>query len=1214
MNIPTPILATLDATSPIAVVSLSAQLLISAMGVAGWFTVRNRTRRFRYWNGQILATTLTSLHEAVLITNGQGQVTTLNPTAEALTGWTATEALGRPIGEILKFRGIQIYPTNPNPISQWIAASDTRCPSDHPLLIARDGTERRITYSATPVRDSAAKVGGLVVVFHDVTEEYAINEALRESDARYRTLFDSIDEGFCVIEMIFNDQQLPIDYRFLEVNPTFEKQTGLKNATGKRMKELAPNHEAHWFEVYGRIAITGEPFRFQNRAEQLNRWYDVYAFRFGDPKNRQVAILFNDITARVLAEDALRRSEQNLAVTLDSIGDAVLATDTEGRVTRLNPVAERLMGWTQADALGRPVSDVFWIINEETRAPAAIPVSEVLSTGGIYGLANHTLLIARDGTERPIADSAAPIRDKDGTILGVVLVFRDVTAEHEAVRALHESEALNRTVLNSVMANIAVINREGRIIAINDGWEQFEKENGTNPSLPCTGVGANYIEECARAAIKLGEEANVILNGLHAVLNRTAAAFRYEYNHHSPPVQRWFSMQVSPLARADGGAVISLVNITDRKRAEQLLADFKAALDEHAIVVVTNAFGSITYVNDNYCSISKYSRDELIGRDHRIVHPRFFHDSNGSGASENGNDDSAWRDEIKSLAKDGSPYWLDTTIVPFRGADGNPIQYIAICTDVTERHRAEDEIRGFNLQLEKLVAERTEEIRQALATLDATDDGAFISDPETLRFIYINQGAVRQLGYTREELLGMTPWDIMPGTDESTIRQMLAPLTRGEIQSHHSTTLYRHKDGREFPVEINLQYITSVGAGRFIAIVRDITERLKNQRLAFRSQRLESIGTLAGGVAHDLNNALAPIMMSVELLRIQYPDNPLLLDMIKDSAKRAADMVRQLVSFAKGAEGERVAVQPRRLVKEMEKIITGSFPKNIKLVVNCAPTLQTIRGDPTQLHQILLNLCVNARDAMPDGGVLTIEAENQEVDTVFASSTPNATPGNYVALRVRDSGTGIPPEILDRIFDPFFSTKGPDKGTGLGLSTVLGIVKGHDGFLQVYSHPGQGTIFTTYLPAENAGSEVEPIAKPELDFRGRGETILFVDDEPSVREAARAVLRRLNFNPLTAIDGTDGLIQAAQHRTELHAVITDMHMPHMDGLAFVRTLRRMLPDIPITVASGRMEDALSGEFKALGVPSRLDKPFTEGQLVESLRNLLSSAKQHPSEV
>jgi CheY-like chemotaxis protein len=286
-------------------------------------------------------------------------------------------------------------------------------------------------------------------------------------------------------------------------------------------------------------------------------------------------------------------------------------------------------------------------------------------------------------------------------------------------------------------------------------------------------------------------------------------------------------------------------------------------------------------------------------------------------------------------------------------------------------------------------------------------------------------------------------------------------------------------------------------------------------------------------------------------------------------------------------------------------LMTGSFPKNIRLVVKCAPELPTVLGDATQLHQILLNLCVNARDAMPDGGTLTLEAQHAEVDAAFASSVPDARPGQYLALRVQDTGTGIPQEIIDRIFDPFFTTKSPDKGTGLGLSTVLGIVKSHGGFLQVASQPGQGSTFTAYLPAADAGSDTERAAKAAVEFRGVGETILFVDDEAGVREVACAVLQRLNFKPLTATDGVNGLMLAAQHKAELRAIVTDLHMPHMDGLAFVRVLRQMLPDIPIVLASGRLDDAAAGGFKALGVTSRLDKPFTENQLAEALKNVLA---------
>ena len=597
---------------------------------------------------------------------------------------------------------------------------------------------------------------------------------------------------------------------------------------------------------------------------------------------------------------------------------------------------------------------------------------------------------------------------------------------------------------------------------------------------------------------------------------------------------------------------------------------------------------------------------ELVGQDHRLInsgcHPTAFFlelwETITSGR--------IWKGETKNRAKDGSFYWLSTTIVPFLGADGKPAQYIAITTDISELKRVEEEIRSLNAGLEELVAQRAGEIRQALATLDATEDGAFIFDPETLRFSYVNQGAMRQLGYLRAELLAMTTVDIKPEFDEAQFRELLAPLLRGEIQTHRFTTLHRHKDGHDIPVEINLQYVAPEGERpRFICTTRDITERLKNERIAMRSQRLESIGTLAGGVAHDLNNALAPIMMSLELLKMQYPTESQIVDMLEISAQRGADMVKQLLGFAKGVEGERVLILPGRLVKEIETLMRGTFPKNIQVVVKCDPNFPPVLGDATQLHQVLVNLCVNARDAMPHGGTITLEAQRIEVDATYASFVSDAKPGKYLALRVRDTGTGIPPEILDRIFDPFFTTKGPDKGTGLGLSTVMAIVKGHGGFLQVNSQPGQGTTFTAYLSADGAGIDTKHATQESIEFHGQKETILFVDDEPGIRHVACVVLRRLNFKPLTATDGADGLLQVAQHRTKLRAIITDLHMPHLDGLAFVRALRRILPDIPIVVASGRMEDAVAAEFKTLGVTSQLNKPFTEAQLAEALKDLLA---------
>jgi two-component system, cell cycle sensor histidine kinase and response regulator CckA len=317
-------------------------------------------------------------------------------------------------------------------------------------------------------------------------------------------------------------------------------------------------------------------------------------------------------------------------------------------------------------------------------------------------------------------------------------------------------------------------------------------------------------------------------------------------------------------------------------------------------------------------------------------------------------------------------------------------------------------------------------------------------------------------------------------------------------------------------------------------------------------------------------------------------------------------MVRQLLAFAKGVDGQRVALQPAQLVTELESLMKGSFPKNIDLHVACEMQLPQVLGDATQLHQILLNLCVNARDAMPHGGTLTMGATAVDIDHAYAQSISEARPGRHVCFKVSDTGDGIPADILDRIFDPFFTTKSQEKGTGLGLSTVLGIIKGHGGFVQVYSTVGQGASFSVYLPAAQGAAGGAHVNATAMPFRGGGEAILFVDDEPALREVGQTVLERLNFTPIVAMDGEDALIKATENRSILKAIITDMHMPHMDGLAFVHAVRRTLPDIPIILASGRVDDSVAKDFRALGVTARLDKPFTELQLAEKLGALLSA--------
>lgn len=513
--------------------------------------------------------------------------------------------------------------------------------------------------------------------------------------------------------------------------------------------------------------------------------------------------------------------------------------------------------------------------------------------------------------------------------------------------------------------------------------------------------------------------------------------------------------------------------------------------------------------------------------------------------------------------------------------------------DVTKRTQAEAGLEQSESKFRALV-------EHSLVGVYVLQDG---------RFSYVNPRLAEFFGYSREEIVkSMAIQDLVAEEDRALVLGNISKRISGEIASTHYVFRGRRKDGSRITVEVLGSRTTFAGEPAIIGTLLEITERIRNERLALRSQRLEAIGTLAGGVAHDLNNALAPIMMGVEMLRQSYPGESEIIDMFSTSARRGADLVKQLLTFSKGAEGERVILQPALLIKGIQKFVQGSFPKGVELAVRCDPNLPTVSGDATQLDQVLLNLCVNARDAMPHGGRLTLEALQVDMDAAYASTIPDARPGSYVALRVSDTGTGIPPDILDRIFEPFFTTKDPEKGTGLGLSTVIGIVKGHGGFLQVYSYPGKGSIFTAFLPASSGASERRITADPFVEFRGLGESILVVDDEPTVRAMARTVLRRLNFEPLTAIDGPDGLIKSTEHRATLRAIVTDMHMPHMDGLGYVRALRRILPDIPVIVASGRLEESTAGELKALGVTVRLDKPFTEAQLAGALRDALSPAR------
>ena len=640
-------------------------------------------------------------------------------------------------------------------------------------------------------------------------------------------------------------------------------------------------------------------------------------------------------------------------------------------------------------------------------------------------------------------------------------------------------------------------------------------------------------------------------------------------------------------------------NSADREAREALaqslkdLRDIKFALDESSIVAITDRRGRITYVNDQFCAISKYSREELIGQDHRIINSAYHSKEFIKELWTTISGGRVWKGEIRNRAKDGQIYWVDTTIVPFLDEHGKPYQYVAIRNDITDRKRAE----------ESLARERD----FIAAVLDTIGALVVVLDREG-RIVRFNRTCEQITGYTFEEIEDRSAGALFVPAEEAAAFDAVLDslLAGGGPVLHECHWLTRSGDRRLVAWSHTLMEGGSGAPDYIIATGLDMTERKRLESQLLRAQRMESIGTLAGGIAHDLNNIFSPILTAIQMLQLKLRDEPsrVILEALSTSAQRGSDLVRQVLSFARGAAGERMLLQPTHVIRDVLKILKEALPKTISVEFRLANDLWPVTGDPTQLHQVLMNLCVNARDAMPSGGRLTITTENVHIDEQYAQMNLGAAAGRYVRISVADTGTGIAPEILDKIFEPFFTTKEVGKGTGLGLSTVIGIAKGHGGFVNAYSEPGRGAEFSLYLPvATSMPDDEDGAAASDLPL-GNGELILVVDDETAIREITKGTLETFGYRAVTASDGAEALAAYAEWRDEIAVVVLDMMMPIMDGPQTIRALERLDPAVRIVATSGLGAQERVREASRAGTARFLPKPYTAGQLLEVLAEVL----------
>jgi len=704
-----------------------------------------------------------------------------------------------------------------------------------------------------------------------------------------------------------------------------------------------------------------------------------------------------------------------------------------------------------------------------------------------------------------------------------------------------------------------------------------------------------------------------------------------EFEQYFPPLQSWLHLRAYP---AENGLSIYGQDITERKLVERVQrAVYKiseAASMQHNLEQMFRRIHEIISELMPVPNISFALYDpvrKLISFPYYIDEHRDGPDLRppSAGLTEyvmrTGLPLLASKENVEGLELDGASLRMDVHCVDWLGVPlktGSTVIGVLAVQSYTDGVRFGDVEKNMLLYVSEQVAmviqrKRAEEqIRQQANLLEIAQDAIMVLDM-TESIVYWNKSAERVYGWTREESLGQNASTLLQ-REKDALRVMVDQVLEKGIW--FGETKQTTKKGKEVIVESRWSLVRDEAGNpsSILVIATDISEKKKLEEQFLRAQRLESIGTLASGLAHDLNNVLAPFIMAIPLLRDKVHEKQELeiLDTLEVSARRGEGIVKQVLSFVRGVEGERAILQVKHLVTELKSFMSETLPPSIRVQSKYGKDPWPILGDATQISQVLVNLAVNARDAMPDGGILRVELQNIEIDEQMAAVHLDAHPGKYIVVTVSDTGTGMSPEVMNRIFDPFFTTKDPGKGTGLGLSTVLTIVKNHGGFLDVQSEPMNGSQFKMYFPATESPVVQEGETAREIPT-GNGQCVLVVDDEPSINDLIQATLRGRNYRVLAAKDGTDALSMYVQHKDKIDIVLVDILMPFLDGPATIRTMQRINPDVKIIAMSGLLvdQDKRDELLSSNDIPF-LQKPFSVEQLLMMIhetmnRSLLAQA-------
>ena len=897
--------------------------------------------------------------------------------------------------------------------------------------------------------------------------------------------------------------------------------------------------------------------------------------------------------ARTLLD--LNAQQENLEVTLYAIGDAVITTNARGRVSRMNPIAEQLTGWYAYEARGKALSSVFSIIDADTREVIANPVDKVLATGKTHSSSDHTTLIAKDGSEHQIANSATPMRNANDKIEGMVLAFKDVTEEVQLRQAARNIQQQIQALFDDMQTMAGFTTTDGSVTFMNNtpliigGIEAGDVLGKKLWDCPWfdhdTAIQEAVHADCIAAASGEQTQRDILINTAEGEL-------------------MWVQFSIHPVVNEQGRIVQLLAeghNISPRKKAEEALS---ASLQRIKLYREQTPLATIEWDrnlkiidwNNAASNIFGYALDEVKGHDASIIM------SETPASDEN----HIWQRLIQqagtetnsrhNITKNGRRIlceWHNSSIVD---QGGKVVGITSLVLDITAEHEAK-----------LALIEKEKEQREILNTLTQ----GIITVDETGEILSINPAVEEIFGYSNKELIGKDLSTIMPAFDADKIDQYMAHYGNTGATTtldddrealglrKNKTTFPLHATAAELPLAAD-------GTRRFISSCYDLTASRLQEKHLQRTQKMDALGKIVGGVAHDYNNMLGVILGYADLIAVKFKTVKGLnkyIDNIAQAGERGRTLTERMLTFAKQEGSQPEVIELHSLLAEQNELLGKALTVQIKLDYQFCETPWPMWLDPQELEDTLLNLAINAKEAMPDGGELTLATHKRHLPFTEARALGLAE-GDYMELSVAANGCGIREEIQGKIFDPFFTTKGSG-GTGLGLSQAYNFMDRSGGAIYVESHPGLGTRFSLYFPRYE-GAVAHPAAaieKPTPPTVSAG-TILIVDDEPALREVTREILSFAGYQVFIASDGDTALSLLANQPIDL--MISDIIMPSMSGYDLAKIVTEKYPAIKIQLASGYSNEQSMADDQEQLHRNILRKPFRSAELLNSVAELLGA--------